>query len=214
MKLSHLFVVAVMLLTTSLSFAQTAYGTDPLKEIQTNESYIYTSNSPKSKGLTLSLRLPNSWIGQEARRSNIVQKFQSKYGKEAQVMLMVKDLPEEIRGVSKAEWREYLSDANERRDFAEAMLEDYNGVYLGSGVITLEGFPGFWLRNQVNAERLDNNFGMENITYFIFTQDKMVAIQGMVMTSFNGTSTGASFETYRPLFNVIADSLMIENLYK
>ena len=188
------------------------YQKNPIEEL--NDKFIQTYNSkdnPKAKGVDFSVKVPKSWKSQEANRPNIVRKFTSNNGYIVEdtfmenIMLGVYDLPIEVKKLTSQDVTDVCNDIPENsvlRDCKEAILEN---------------LPAVVKRFKLNMKRLENSMNMEVVQYDVFYKNKMIIIQGQVGTMNEKISEKTlleRFEKFKPVFNYVANSLMISNLYK
>ena len=188
------------------------YQKNPIEEL--NDKFIQTYNSkdnPKAKGVDFSVKVPKSWKSQEANRPNIVRKFTSNNGYIIEdtfienIMILVYDLPIEVKKLTSQDVTDVCNDIPENsvlRDCKEAILEN---------------LPAVVKRFKLNMKRLENSMNMEVVQYDVFYKNKMIIIQGQVGTMNENISEKTlleRFEKFKPVFNYVANSLMISNLYK
>ena len=188
------------------------YQKNPIEEL--NDKFIQTYNStdnPKAKGVDFSVKVPKSWKSQEANRPNIVRKFTSNNGYIIEdtfienIMILVYDLPIEVKKLTSQDVTDVCNDIPENsvlRDCKEAILEN---------------LPAVVKRFKLNMKRLENSMNMEVVQYNVFYKNKMIIIQGQVGTMNEKISEKTlleRFEKFKPVFNYVANSLMISNLYK
>ena len=188
------------------------YQKNPIEEL--NDKFIQTYNSkdnPKAKGVDFSVKVPKSWKSQEANRPNIVRKFTSNNGYIIEdtfienIMILVYDLPIEVKKLTSQDVTDVCNDIPENsvlRDCKEAILEN---------------LPAVVKRFKLNMKRLENSMNMEVVQYNVFYKNKMIIIQGQVGTMNENISEKTlleRFEKFKPVFNYVANSLMISNLYK
>ena len=188
------------------------YQKNPIEEL--NDKFIQTYNSkdnPKAKGVDFSVKVPKSWKSQEANRPNIVRKFTSNNGYIIEdtfienIMILVYDLPIEVKKLTSQDVTDICNDIPENsvlRDCKEAILEN---------------LPAVVKRFKLNMKRLENSMNMEVVQYNVFYKNKMIIIQGQVGTMNENISEKTlleRFEKFKPVFNYVANSLMISNLYK
>ena len=188
------------------------YQKNPIEEL--NDKFIQTYNSkdnPKAKGVDFSVKVPKSWKSQEANRPNIVRKFTSNNGYIVEdtfmenIMLGVYDLPIEVKKLTSQDVTDVCNDIPE------------NSVLRECKATTLENLPVVVQRLKLNMKRLENSMNMEVVQYDVFYKNKMIIIQGQVGTMNENISEKTlleRFEKFKPVFNYVANSLMISNLYK
>ncbi|WP_141050776.1 hypothetical protein [Aliarcobacter cryaerophilus] len=188
------------------------YQKNPIEEL--NDKFIQTYNSkdnPKAKGVDFSVKVPKSWKSQEANRPNIVRKFTSNNGYIIEdtfienIMILVYDLPIEVKKLTSQDVTDVCNDIPE------------NSVLRDCKATTLENLPVVVQRLKLNMKRLENCMNMEVVQYNVFYKNKMIIIQGQVGTMNEKISEKTlleRFEKFKPVFNYVANSLMISNLYK
>ena len=188
------------------------YQKNPIEEL--NDKFIQTYNSkdnPKAKGVDFSVKVPKSWKSQEANRPNIVRKFTSNNGYIIEdtfienIMILVYDLPIEVKKLTSQDVTDVCNDIPE------------NSVLRECKATTLENLPVVVKRLKLNMKRLENSMNMEVVQYNVFYKNKMIIIQGQVGTMNEKISEKTlleRFEKFKPVFNYVANSLMINNLYK
>lgn len=188
------------------------YQRNPIEEL--NDKFIQTYNSkdnPKAKGVDFSVKVPKSWKSQEANRPNIVRKFTSNNGYIIEdtfienIMILVYDLPIEVKKLTSQDVTDVCNDIPE------------NSVLRECKATTLENLPVVVQRLKLNMKRLENSMNMEVVQYNVFYKNKMIIIQGQVGTMNEKISEKTlleRFEKFKPVFNYVANSLMISNLYK
>ena len=184
-----------------------SYQKSPEQELYNHFYQTYNSDgNPKAKGVNFSIQVPKSYKSAEANRPNIVRKFISSngYSVESMIMVLVYNLPEKIDKLSKED--------------VEALC---SGVPEGSVLrecdrITLENLPGIRQRFKSIQSRLDHNVTMETVQYMVFYNDKLISIQGQVGSmddEFSEEKLLKQFSKFKPVFDYVANSLVIENLY-
>ena len=188
------------------------YQKNPIEEL--NDKFIQTYNSkdnPKAKGVDFSVKVPKSWKSQEANRPNIVRKFTSNNGYIIEdtfienIMILVYDLPIEVKKLTSQDVTDVCNDIPE------------NSILRECKATTLENLPVVVQRLKLNMKRLENSMNMEVVQYNVFYKNKMIIIQGQVGTMNEKISEKTlleRFEKFKPVFNYVANSLMISNLYK
>ena len=188
------------------------YQKNPIEEL--NDKFIQTYNSkdnPKAKGVDFSVKVPKSWKSQEANRPNIVRKFTSNNGYIIEdtfienIMILVYDLPIEVKKLTSQDVTDVCNDIPE------------NSVLRECKTTTLENLPVVIQRLKLNIKRLENSMNIEIIQYNIYFKNKVIMIQGQVGAMNEKISEKTlleRFEKFKPVFNYVANSLMISNLYK
>ena len=195
---------------TLLTFNE-AYQKNPISEL--NDGFFQRYNSkdnPKAKGVDFTVKVPKSWKSQEANRPNIVRKFTSNNGYIIEdtfmesIMLLVYDLPIEVNSLTQQDVNDVCNDLPE------------NAVLRECKKTNLENLPVIIQRTKLNVTRLENSMSMEVIQYNVYFKNKLIMIQGQVGTLNNKVSEKtllARFEKYKPIFNYVANSLVVNDLY-
>lgn len=196
----------------TLLLFKSGYEKHPEREFLDGYKYKYTTNGAgKAKGVAFSIEAPKTWAAKEGNRPNIVQKLVSENGRGLELLLiLIKEMPlppgETITEKDVAE----ILNPTEIKDFLPGGAE-----YITSGKLTLENLPGFWVHFKMNMSRVRNSVGMETMMYTIFYENKMIQIQGQVMTSINGEpAERGGLKKYEKLFDLMANSFVISNMYK
>ena len=196
----------------TLLLFKAGYEKKPEREFIDGYKYKYSTNGVgKAKGVAFSIESPKTWVAKEGNRPNIVQKFVSENGRGLELLLvLIKEVPlQPGEKITEKDVSEILN-PKDIQDF----IPD-GGVYLNSGKLTLENLPGFWVHFKMNMSRVRNTVGMETIMYTIFYKNKMIQIQGQVMTSINGEpAERGGLKKYEKLFDLMANSVVISNMYK
>lgn len=189
-----------------------AYESNPGLEFIDGYKQKYLSDGlGKAKGVAFSIEHPITWIAKEAERPNIVQKFVSENGQgPANFLILIKEL---LLESGEKITEEDISEILEPK-YIQSFIPN-GGSYLNSGRLTLEGLPGFWMHYKLESSRVRSTVGMEVLAYTIYYNNKLIQIQGQLITSFNGESTvHVEFEKYEKLFDLMANSFIILNLYE
>ena len=196
----------------TLLLFKSGYGKRPEREFLDGYKHKYANNGVgKAKGVAFSIEAPKTWVAKEGNRPNIVQKFVSENGRGLELLLiLIKEMPlqpgEKITENDVAE----MLNPKDIKNF----LPD-GSVYIKSGKLTLENLPGFWVHCKMELSRLRNTVGMETIIYTVFYKNKMIQIQGQVMTSVDGKkSDRGGLDKYEKLFDLMANSFVLPNMYQ
>lgn len=196
----------------TLLLFKSGYEEHPEREFLDGYKYKYITNGTgKAKGVAFSIEVPKTWVAKEGDRPNIVQKFVSKNGRGLELLLiLIKEMPlspgETITDKDVAE----ILKPTDIKDFLPDGAE-----YVTSGKLTLENLPGFWVHFKMNMSRARNSVCMETIMYTIFYKKKIIQIQGAVTTSFNEQPMDrGGLKKYDKLFDLMANSFVISNMYK
>lgn len=196
----------------TLLLFKSGYEKNPEREFIDGYKSKYSTNGVgKAKGVAFSIESPKTWVAKEGNRPNIVQKFVSENGRGLELLLiLIKEMP--LQPGEKITEKD-ISEILNPKDIQDFIPD--GGVYLNSGKLTLENLPGFWMHFKIDMAGVRNAVGMEIITYNIFYKNKMIQIQGQVMTSMNGEPVDrGGLKKYEKLFDLMANSFVISNMYK
>jgi len=191
---------------------KSGFQENPEREFLDGYKYKYKTNgSGKAKGVSFSIEVPKTWIAKEGNRPNIVQKFVSESGRGFELLLvLIKDMP--LQPGEKITEKDILEILNPK-DIKDVLPD--GSIYINSGKLTLENLPGYWVHFKMNKLRVRNSVDMETIMYIIFYKNKMIQIQGSVITSINGKQIdNGGFKKYEKLYDLMANSFMLPDMYK
>jgi len=86
---------------------------------------------------------------------------------------------------------------------------------LDGGNYPIENLPGLWVSYRMNKTRGKINKTIESVNYAICYKTKMVMMGGIVTIEVNGKNIeGESISKYMPVFDQIANSLVLTDMYK
>lgn len=191
---------------------KSGYEKNPEREFLDGYKFKYSTNGAgKAKGVAFSIESPKTWVAKEGNRPNIVQKFVSENGRGLELLLiLIKEIP--LQPGEKITEKD-ISEILNPKDIQDFIPD--GGVYLNSGKLTLENLPGFWVHFKMDMARMRNTVGMETIMYTIFYKNKMIQIQGQVVSSINGEpAERGGLKKYEKLFDLMANSFVISSMYK
>ena len=196
----------------TLLLFRSGYESNPEREFLDGYKYKYSTNGiGKAKGVAFSIESPKTWVAKEGNRPNIVQKFVSENGRGLELLLIL--IKEVLLQPGEKITEKDVSEILNPKDIQDFIPD--GGIYLDSGKLTLENLPGFWVHFKVDMARVRNTVGMETIMYTIFYKNKMIQIHGQVVTSINGEQAErGGFKKYEKLFNLMANSFVMYNVYK
>ena len=191
---------------------KSGYQEHPNREFLDGYKYKYKTNgSGKAKGVAFSIESPKTWVAKEGNRPNIVQKFVSENGRGLEMLLvLIKEMPlQPEEGIAKKDILEILN-PKDIKDLLPA-----GSTYINSGELTLENLPGYWVHFKISMSRMRNTIDMETIMYTIFYENKMIQIQGQVMTAVNGKHIDhGGLKKYEQLFDLMVNSFVLRDMYK
>ena len=167
--------------------------------------YYKPNGHPKAKGLKFQIKTPLGFEQMEADRPNIVQKWikhRNDNNKLVMFMVLVLNLPEEMRNISKAEWRQYLKYESGVDEFTE----NFGKMAKNAKYYVLDNYPGIYYEGFMEMDRLDQTFKLYHKTAQVFTPNHMFQIQMSV-------GNENLLETNEYLFNSLANSVIILDQY-
>ncbi len=196
------------MLETMLLF-KPGYDVHPEQEYIDGYRYIYTTgDSVKAKGVHLALTIPKTWKAKEGKRPNVVQDFVSPTG--AMLMLMVKNMPLQAGEKITQNVVDEIIKSGQIKQFIPP-----GSTLLESNKIVIEGLPGYQLKYRATLQRVRSTITMEAMQYVVFYKNKMITIQGSNVVSVNGKNIeDGGIEKYEKLFDFVANSLVIKDLYR
>lgn len=169
-----------------------------------------TNGTDKAKGISFSIEYPKSWVAEEGKRPNIVQRFIDKDKNDAvQLMVLITDnSTQNGRKITDTDILDYMSPKNIRKYLPK------NSTLIDKGKLTLENLPGFWMRYNQSGSRLGFLFELESIAYTLYYKNKIIQIIGSVAMSVDGKPLDVGdLNKYQQLFELMVNSLVIENMY-
>jgi len=170
-----------------------------------------TKNHSKSKGLSFEISVPKSWTSREGKRPNIIQFFKSADTESGAAMsLMVKDIPVPKGYVPTKKEIQELFAPNQLRTFV-----DDGATFIEGKAIMLEGQRGAMVISEQTIERLDLKLKLRMLGYTLFYKNKLIYIGFTVSgTEDKGKQIVENFNKMKPLFLLIANSLVLTDKYK
>ncbi|WP_439242098.1 hypothetical protein [Lonepinella sp. BR2474] len=201
------------------------YETQPEMELKDGYSYKYVSNTPKTKGLTVSLDLPISWTGKDSSQPHVIQSFRSQNGQGwGEFHIIVANLP--IKS-GDAKFINEIIDTHvfteeELREMIYTVLPDKKATDLKNvGTTKLNNHPAVWFTSIHEEKKKIDIQGKNNIpdfngitekkSYLVFYDDKRGMLIGSILTKINGKEIGPLFSQYEKLFDTMASSIIIHN---
>lgn len=187
------------------------YKKYPSKEYSNGyKKRIYSRNNRKSKSIDFHIDIPQSWRVKDGNRPNTLwlgnykNGFLDKDDISVSLGVIVKELPEKVNSIT-------LEDANFfcNTFFKGSPIKECNKI-------TLENLPAIYARNTMVIKRLKSTYTTETASYIVFFENKAIFLQGMVGTINDKTTKkqiNDAFDKYSTLFEQIANSLVINNIY-
>ena len=166
-----------------------------------------TGDHPKSKGVDFQVEYPISWASAEGRRPNVIAMFTSENGRGLEtVSLIVIELPVDAAELEGATGQEML-DAELLQMFVPS-----SGRVLSAVPIRLDRLEGGKLTFTLEERYLDQTVMGRTAAYAVLYQNKLIVIQGSVGgVAQVGGDVEARFEKFAPLFDQIANSLVVQS---
>ena len=173
-----------------------------------------TKDHSKSKGMTISAKMPISWRKEEGDRTNIINRFTSENGKGLEIiMFMVKDLAidfelsEDYKYFKKNELNDFLFGEKFNQLFGE-----YNNS-ISDKQIVLDGYISREVVFKDRRKRLDIDINTMIVHYLTYIDGKLVSMQCAV-SSLDESSLEDRFNLFLPLFKKIAISIVFPDQYQ
>lgn len=200
---------ALLLVISSVSFA--AQVADLQQFFRGDRSTYSSEANPKAKGLKITFDYPSSWRGLEGKRPNTLYQVTSENGRGLELCnLLIKTvpLPDNYRP-TKEEILELFSPAS-IRDFVPE-----GAVFASSDRTTIEGLPGAWIVYEYDLDRAGIKVKMKAIVHIVYFEAKLIQLGCMVgdRPETLQSKREQHFTSYRPLFQKIANSIVVHNLW-
>lgn len=187
------------------------YDENPVNEIFDGFYQSYSSaGNPKSKGITVNLRLPKSWKRKEPYQPNIVDKWISQNGTDGKnsINLMVKDL--ELSDQNFNVTRQDIQDMYNNGEIYEIATEAGFRVIDSGSHIVLAGQNGFHMTMAGTTQQVDIDLYTIMDMYTIFYNGKLISVQcGSVGLSKDKYKIDKEFSKYKLLCRTVANSLTL-----
>lgn len=166
-----------------------------------------TGDHPKAKGVDFQVEVPRSWAHEEGRRPNVIVAYESQNGRgPAYINLMVKDIPveEDLSGLT---WDDVMGEG------PVGGMGPPGSEELAVERIVLDGLPGEKSTYSLEVARLDQTVYGLGATYAVLYEGKFIMLHCMVG---DDAPDGLPdlFERYEPLFDLIANSLVIQSRWE
>jgi hypothetical protein len=170
-----------------------------------------TENHPKAKGINLEISVPSSWKAREGFRPNIVQFFTGQNGLgDATFAIQIRDfpIPKGVKVTSK-DLDELFSAEGLK------MFMDDNSTLLESKTIVIEGQKGGMIVYDSVGQRLDVRLKIRTLCYLTLFKGRMIMLLFSIgKTEDKMAETIREFNKNRPLFQLVANSLILLDKYK
>lgn len=166
--------------------------------------YYYSSGHPKTKGLNFQIKPPRGFEQLEGERPNIVQKWskdKTNNDKFVNVMVLVYNMPDEMKGVSRAKWKQYFKSEQGRADFVSDFEVARNVKYF-----VLDDYPGIILDTQQEVERMEFSFMTHLKQITIVVEDHIFSLLVSALHE-------NLIEENTELFHLVANSVVFPDQY-
>ena len=187
-----------------------------------------TKEHPKAKGLDLQIDYPISWSLREGKRPNIIQFFSSGNGNgPAYTEILIRNITKEAQGELTNEEIRALASLEGCKElaselFSESSLRDMvegmgfaNLRIITSKRVVLDNWPGAMIECIGDKQRLDFTFTMYNKMYYALYKNYLIFLSFQVSKLPDDTTDllKARFSKFDPLFQLMANSLVIQSQY-
>lgn len=206
-------IVASLLLITLFNSSASFAATPVVKEFASgNQSKYSTAGHPKSKGVNMVLSYPRSWLAQEGERPNIVQKFFSEHGKGLEGALIITKSLGIPSGtvISETELKELFSPEE-----LKTMLPS-GANFIQAKSTKIEGLPAGILEYTTREERAGLIIYTQVISYIFVYNNILIQFQCLVSTGTNSNQDmlALKMDKFRPLFGLMANSIVLPDKWK
>jgi hypothetical protein len=200
-------------LETLLSFQ---FSERPQDELIMGFTTVFkTKGHPKSKNTDWQIKVPKSWIAEEADRPNIIQKFRSGFGAGHQtIMLMVKEIPltNEYEITTKEVDHIFVEHV-----FTEEAMKDWvpvGGRFISFKQMTFDNNIGCMIEFESATDRLDIEIRTRAVQFVFIRDTKIYMLSCAVSSEKNDTDLSLEMEKYLPLFLLVANSIVVNDQYE
>lgn len=189
------------------------YQRSPLLEFADGYKKTYSSEgSAKARNLKVTFEYPSSWEGSAGKRPNTLVLVTSELGRGLEICnLVIKELSLPADYVP--------TEAEIDELFQEPAIRDLvpkGAIYQDGGPTKMEGLSAAWIVYKHDVERAGQRALIKMITYSTFYENKFVQLGCMVGVDSNKVEAQLEeyFRKFQPLFQQIANSLVIHNRYQ
>ncbi len=189
------------------------YQKYPKKEFLDHYYYKYTSDPKTAKGINFSIKIPNTWKARDGNHPNVVKKFTNENGRGLiSFVITIKNYPLsefQKEGITNELFLELLKSEDIFNTFISSKEK-----YIDSGSLGIANLPAIWLKTSLKTQKMRTEIEADNIHYIIIYKDKIIDLFASVPVSINNIKFTDKFSKYEPLFDLIVNSLVINDLYK
>jgi hypothetical protein len=183
------------------------YKNNPIEEFRNGHTNTYsTLNHSKAKGTNWQIKYPRSWLCMEGDRPNIITKIVNDFGNGTiGVLLAVKDLPNYT--ASKKEIETFFTEKSAKELIPE------NSEFISFKKIVIEGLPAGKLIYSTKVQRMDFTMEIYTVNYSFIYKSKYYFVVGTI-SNFSSQANDILIRKYQPVFDLIFNSVVINDKYK
>ena len=169
-----------------------------------------TNGHPKSNNTNWNIRVPKSWKSEEAERPNIIQKFTSDYGSGFQnIMIMAI----EFNSNKKLNYINYeTNDFFTKENMVKYIPEE--AKFISFSNIKIENKTGGMLEYEIITERLGLKLKLRVVEFMFVDRNKLCILKGNVGSENIDYDLSPLMEKFRPLYKLVANSIVLKDDYK
>lgn len=165
----------------------------------------YTSDREgKAQGLKISFKYPATWAGEDGERDHTLYQIASENGEGMEVCnLQIRNMP-----LTQAEVDNLFDPSSLRR-----FLPTSGADFAGGGRTTLDGQPGAWIHFWKDMNRGGIKIQTASVVFPVYYNERLIMLGCSVAVSEYASrdDLGDAFSSNLPLFEEIANSLIIHN---
>lgn len=181
---------------------------EDVKAFKQGQKVKYDSkDSPKAKGLRLTVEYPSTWRAEDGQRPNIVQKFLGKddFGNSVQAILLIKKLP----FLARLTKNEIL-----KENYLKEIVTEIGGTYVKSAPTKIERENAAWVIYTQDAERAGITMRAKALMFVVMFKGKWVQLQCAVVGLQSESTIDQRFNDYLPIFQLIGNSIVFPDKWK
>lgn len=194
-------ILALLLMLNQTTFALASAKAD-LADFKAKRVSIYdTKGHPKANGLWLTIPYPISWVTEEGRRPNIVQKIKTIDEKYLiSTVIRIQQAPTSTG---------YTSSEINSEQFRKAAAEGLGIKYLNSGATQIEGENALWVFYLQQLSTPMVNIDMLILAYHVISAGKLITIAHSVGGVANDPKLIEIFDAYAPIFQLMTIGIIL-----
>lgn len=185
--------------TLSKGILSFKYHDAPHQEITDGHvDFFTTENHPKAEKATLKIPIPKSWLAEEAEMPETIQQFTSYYGNgNEKILIVVYDLPEELRGIKLTE-KSIVS------------LLPPNTKLFRTEAVTIDEMPAIMIEVEESLQSDKDAMKIRMLQFMLVQNQKLYCLQGSIGPEEAHEDLGVQIEKFEPLFRLIASRAELE----